>query len=63
MATNKHVDLKKLENFVKVNIILKYIERKKELILESLAGTWKPLVGIQHTKGKEGRYLTMIENF
>ena len=39
MATNKHVDLKKLENFVKVNIILKYIERKKELILESLAGT------------------------
>ena len=46
MASNKHVDLRKMV-------------KKRELISENLVKTLKSL--IYHPKGKEGWYLTMIE--
>ena len=48
MASNKHVDLKKIENFVESKCILKIYRKIKErkLILEKLKKALKSLMGI-----------------
>ena len=56
MTSNKHVDLKKLENFVRSNC---YPEDKYWKIARKKADV-KNL--IKDIKGKKGWYLTMIEN-
>ena len=52
MASNKHVDLRKIENFVRI--------KKRQLISENHVRTLKPLMRFQHTKKKDGWYLTII---
>ena len=56
MATNKHVDLRKLENFVRSKYYPEDISNKgkRANFRKSCTRTLKSLMGIQNTKGKEG---------
>ena len=56
MASNKHVDLRKIENIVGSKYYPEYISKDKwkRPVSENLVRTSKSLIGILYTKGKEG---------
>ena len=67
MASNEHVDLRKIENFVRSKGYPEDIPnvkwKKANFRISKSLRALKSLMNISHTKGKEGWYLTIIENF